>query len=598
MLNRVQFSRKIGLFLATVVLLEVSPRPVLAYRKSSPMIADAIALTESPASLLPLDSLGIRISQRITPPIPQPPLPSEPLPLPEEILIPPESPEDSEIIPSEGESSFWIERFEIEGNTVFSNEELTEALASFLQQELTLVELLKIRSVIAELYSREGYISSGAIFPLQRITDGTLKIQVIEGSLESIEVIGVRRLSSNYIRSRLALVGSPPLNINRVLEGMQLLRFDPLIESITGELQAGSSPQTRILVVTVTEADSFTITTNLDNARVPSVGTFRRQLLIEEGNLTGLGDKILGIYTNTDGSNIFDFNYTLPLNASNGTLSAGFGISRSRVITEPFDRLGITSASNYYRVSYRQPLIRTTRQELALGLTFSWQDSQTELELDDIGPFPLSPGADDRGSTRIAALRFFQEWTTRSERDVVSLRSQFSFGLNQLFNASRNEAPPDSNFYTWRGQGQWVHLLAPDMLSIVRTDIQLADRPLVPLEQMGLGGVDTVRGYRQEALLTDNGALFSAEVQLPVVRVPRVQGILHLIPFIDLGVGWNEQDLDLEENFLAGTGLGLSWRMSDRFIARVDWGIPLTSLSSDGESWQENGVHFSILTNF
>ena len=556
-------------------------------------------MSEPPDSLLPIEFSGVQISQRVSPPIPQPPLPSEPLPPPEDILVPPSPLEDDvDVTPPEGETLFFIESFEMEGNTVFSDREITEALSGFTGRELTFIELLEIRSTITELYANEGYVSSGAIIPPQRISDGTLKIQIVEGRLDEIEIIGNRRLRPHYIRSRLALAGSAPLNINRLLEGVQLLRLDPLIENISGELQAGNSPETRRLVVAVTEADSFSVGLNFDNARVPSVGTFRRQLLVEEGNLTGFGDRVTGIYTNTDGSSIFDFNYTLPLNASNGTLSAGFGIGRSRIITEPFERLGITSASTYYTVSYRQPLIFTPRQEFALGLTFSWQDSQTELDIDDIGPFPLSPGSDDRGSTRIAAMRFFQEWTTRSERHVLALRSQLSVGLNELFNASDNPEPPDSNFYTWRGQGQWVHLLAPDTISVVRGDIQLADRPLVPLEQMGLGGASTVRGYRQEALLTDNGALLSAEVQIPVVRVPAVNGILHLIPFIDFGVGWNERDLDLEENLLVGTGLGLSWQMSDRFTARVDWGNSLTNLSSDGDTWQENGVYFSIFTNF
>jgi len=598
MLKLLGLRGRIGLLLASIALLETSQRPALAHGKPHVWIAEEVALTESPDLPNLGNSPGIQMSQRITPPIPETPLPREPLPPPEEILTPPQSPEDSEIIPPEGQQIFLIERFEIEGNTVFSDRELTEELASFLGRELTFIELLNIRSVITQLYIDRGYLSSGAILPPQRITDGRLKIQIIEGSLEAIEVMGTGRLNPNYIRSRLALAGSAPLNINRLLEGMQLLRLDPLIESISADLQVGSRPETRVLVVTVTEADSFRITANLDNARVPSVGTFRRQLLIEEGNLTGWGDQLTGIYTNTEGSSIFDVNYTLPISASNATLSAGFGISRSRVITEPFDRLGITSSSNYYRVSYRQPLILTPRQDVAVGLTFSWQDSQTELDLDDIGPFPLSPGADDQGSTRIAALRFFQEWTSRSERHVLALRSQLSFGLNQLFNASNNPEPPDSNFYTWRGQGQWVQLLAADLVSIVRTDIQLSDRPLVPLEQMGLGGLATVRGYRQEALLTDNGALLSAEIQLPVVRVPPVQGILHLIPFVDFGVGWNEQDLDLEEHLLVGTGLGLSWQMSDRFTARLDWGIPLTSLDSDGDTWQENGVYFSVTANF
>ena len=57
-------------------------------------------------------------------------------------------------------------------------------------------------------------------------------------------------------------------------------------------------------------------------------------------------------------------------------------------------------------------------------------------------------------------------------------------------------------YFSWRGQAQLVRLLAPDTLFLIRADVQLADRALVPLEQIGVGGQETVRGYRQDLLLS------------------------------------------------------------------------------------------------
>lgn len=63
-------------------------------------------------------------------------------------------------------------------------------------------------------------------------------------------------------------------------------------------------------------------------------------------------------------------------------------------------------------------------------------------------------------------------------------------------------------------------LLAPDTLLLVRGDVQLSTTSLVPLEQFSLGGFQNVRGYRQDLLLSDNGAFASAEVRLPILRLP------------------------------------------------------------------------------
>ncbi|MEO0457787.1 MAG: BamA/TamA family outer membrane protein, partial [Cyanobacteria bacterium P01_A01_bin.114] len=110
-------------------------------------------------------------------------------------------------------------------------------------------------------------------------------------------------------------------------------------------------------------------------------------------------------------------------------------------------------------------------------------------------------------------------------------------------------------------------------------------------EQFGVGGQTTVRGYRPNALLTDNGWLLSSEVRLPILRIPEVDGLLQVAPFLDLGGGWNNGDfVDPEPGTLASTGLGLVWRMGENFNARLDWGIPLTS----GRSLRDSGLQFRV----
>jgi Haemolysin secretion/activation protein ShlB/FhaC/HecB len=222
-----------------------------------------------------------------------------------------------------------------------------------------------------------------------------------------------------------------------------------------------------------------------------------------------------------------DIPRSLPLNPHDGTLRLAYGISGSNVIEPPFNALDIQANSNYYELTYRQPLFQRPSEEFGLGLTLSHQQSQTKLGIDNIGGFPLSPGADKQGYTRVSAIRFFQDWVHRDEREVLAARSQFSFGVG-LLDATINDTAPDSNFFTWRGQGQWSRLLAPDTLLIVRGDIQLADRTLLPLEQFGIGGQETVRGYGQDALLTDNGILFSTELRLPILKTKQSDGVLQL----------------------------------------------------------------------
>ncbi|WP_225977534.1 ShlB/FhaC/HecB family hemolysin secretion/activation protein [Nostoc sp. CENA543] len=544
------------------------------------------------------------LSQQLPPPQDvQPPLypnlpptqPIQPLPSPDQLLQPTPDTQPQQPPPVNTVQTITVERFEVVGSTVFSAEELAKVTAEFTNRPITLAELFQARTKITELYVNKGYITSGAYIPPQAIKSGVIKIQVVEGRLEDIQVTGTRRLNPNYVRSRLAIATQPPLNRDKLLEALQLLQLNPLIANLSADLSAGARPGTSLLQVQIKEARTFNTQLALDNGRSPSVGSFRRRLQVNEANLLGLGDGLSLAYANTDGSNTFDFNYTLPINPRNGTISFSVGTSASNVIEEPFNILDIESASRYYELTFRQPLIQTPTQELAVGLTASRRESEATYIDGARIPFP-SLGADDNGSTRISALRFFQEWTTRNNRQVIALRSQFNLGIG-AFNATVNQDAPDSRFFSWQGQAQWARLLAPDTLLIVRANTQLASRTLLPLEQFGVGGLDSVRGYRQDFLLSDNGAFASAEVQIPILRLSQSRGGLQIVPFADLGVAWNNSRSNPDPNTLASVGLGLRWFQGDRFTARLDWGIPLVSVDSQTNTWQENGLYFSVLYN-
>ncbi|MGP1371849.1 MAG: ShlB/FhaC/HecB family hemolysin secretion/activation protein [Almyronema sp.] len=530
-------------------------------------------------------------------PAPETPLP---LPPPAQLLQPASS---TPILPSdtsleEVPTTITVEKFEVIGSTVFSAEEFAAVTDEFTNRPLMFAELFQVRDAITQLYVEHGYVTSGAYLPPQTLEAGLVQIQVLEGRLEDITVTGDRRLNPGYVESRLALAAETPLNVNRLLDGLQLLQLDPLIESISAELATGVQPGTSILNVEISEADPWSAEISLDNERSPAVGSFRRQASLTHANVFGLGDRFNLAYANTNGSNEVDASYTLPVNPQNGTLNFSVGFSNSDVIEAPFDVLDIQSESRYYELTYRQPVVQTPQEELALSFTASRQESRSEF-LEDFGdpiPFP-SVGADEEGRIRISALRFTQEWTRRQQRDVFALRSQFSLGLD-AFGANVSETEPDSRFFAWRAQGQWAHLLAADTLLVLRSDLQLTGDTLLPQEQFGIGGRQTVRGYRQDQLLTDNGFLASAEVRVPILRAEEIDGLLQVIPFVDFGMGWNNGDRpDPDPHNLFSVGLGLQWQMGDRFSARLDWGIPLVEVNAKGDSLQDNGLYFSINWN-
>lgn len=492
-----------------------------------------------------------------------------------------------------------VERFEFVGNTAFSNEELNKIVEEYIGQDITFNDLLKAEEAITNFYISKGYINSGAVIEAgQSLTlmGAIVTITIIEGGIEDIKVTGTRRLRPEYVRSRLGLAVQTPLNQNRLLEALQLLQLDPQIKNISAQLSAGVRPDLSLLEVEVIEADTFNIDVFANNGRNPSVGSFQRGVHLEERNLLGFGDGIDITYNNTDGSNAVDASYIIPVSPYNTTIRLAGGYSDNEVIDRIFNDIDITGNYFYYELSLRQPLLQTPTQEFAIGLTLSRQESKNFLEGEG---FPLSAGANEQGEVRISAIRLFQDWVKRNPREVFAVNSQFSIGVNAFDATINSEGLPDSTFFAWRGQGQYVRLLAPETLLVVRSDLQLSTDPLLALEQFSVGGLGSVRGYRQDLLLTDNGVLLSTEVRLPILRVSRIEGVLQVVPFVDFGVGWNNGDFsNPDPNTLVGVGLGLLWQMGDRLNARFDWGIPLVNTDVEKDSLNDRGLYFSLNFRF
>jgi hemolysin activation/secretion protein len=556
-------------------------------------------------------SIALNSLAQVSPTLPDPDFqrpPTAPQPLPQPILPPAEElipATPSPNLPSQptvpgNTPAIVVKQFTIAGSTVFTPAELDRITSKYTNRPLEFAELLQVASEITQLYVRQGYISSGAYIPGNQsfaVRGGTIAIRVIEGKVEDIVVTGTNRLDPNYIKRRIELGTGKILKIDRLIERLRLLQLDPLIKTIGTELVSGQKPGTSILQIRVTEAPNWQTGIGLANNRTPSVGEIQTQAAIAYNNLSGLGDSIGIGYGRSEASNIFDANYTLPLNPHNGTLRLQYSTSTSRIIEPPFDRLDIQSYGREIGVTYRQPLLRTPAEEFAIGVTLARREINTTYQ-------PLSgerfgyptPGADPQGGTRVSAARLFQDYVIKDTQQVFALRSQLSLGIN-AFDATNNPSSPDSKFVTWRGQAQYVRALAPNSLLLVRLESQLADRPLLAIEQLGIGGQDTVRGYRQDLLLADSGLIASAEVRLPIFTPPTSPQVLQIVPFLDLGWGWNRSiSTDLNRNIIAAGGLGLRYQ-NDDFSAKLDYGIPFNSSESSKRTGQERGFYFSINYN-
>ncbi|MEO0986597.1 MAG: ShlB/FhaC/HecB family hemolysin secretion/activation protein [Cyanobacteria bacterium J06639_14] len=502
-------------------------------------------------------------------------------------------------------------------------------LSSILGESLSAPQIYQVATDIAGFYASQGYRTTGAVIDVSGTPDtAVLEIVLVEDQLEAINLND--SILDEYVEARLGVTEDEPLNVDRLQEKLRLLQLDPLIEGISASLSTGSRTGRSVLDVEVDAAPPFRLPLRLDNASSPSVGSFQQQITLEKTHVLGIGDTLSLGYTHSDGSDDWEINYTAIINPNNDTLNFRYSYSNNIIIEEPFDRLDIRSNSHSYEFSYRHPVYRTIRgirqedppspangestdpevprqlptyEELAVTFGLAVQNSNSTLE----GmPFGFSEGSEERGNTRTVVLQAGQEWTQQNALQVLSLRSQFNLGVGLLGATVRPDSEdvpaivefPDGRFLSWRGQGQWVRIIdpqEPNLLFVLRGSAQFALDSLLSSQKFSLGGFGTVRGYRKDSLLIDNGILLSAELYFPVFEDRKDGAVLQLIPFIDYGIGWNSAaDATLSTSRVRSSfGVSFLWTQGD-LRARLDVGVPLIDLDSDGTTWQENGVYFSI----
>ena len=142
---------------------------------------------------------------------------------------------------------------------------------------------------------------------------------------------------------------------------------------------------------------------------------------------------------------------------------------------------------------------------------------------------------------------------------------------------------------------------------LLRFDIQLSTEPLLALEQIAFGGRFSVRGYRENRMVRDNGALISLETRIPVIRNRRWAEYIQLVPFLDAGWGWQTRGDTPSPKNLTSIGLGLRWaaRWTPSWMFSIPlqsefevfWGYQLKDDGSSGNNLQDHGVHLQLAVN-
>jgi hemolysin activation/secretion protein len=480
----------------------------------------------------------------------------------------------------------------VEGSSVFAADELAVLTDPYENRPISFETLQALGQELSRRYVERGYVTSGVVLP-EQAANATVVLRAVEGRLAEVVPEGNRRLRDGAIVRRVLRHVGTPVNLADVQRGLKNLQDDPLVERVNAELEPGEILGESLLRVRVTERRPFELDVLAGNDRSAAIGEDHASIGLMYHGLVGNGDSLRGRFGGSDGVRDNLLSYHVPLTSGGITLDLVASEQDADIVEEPFAAIDITSRIETIGATVRKPFFDTGNATLR-GLV-SFEHKRSESTLLDV---PFSFGAGEvAGKARGSAVGIGVEWTRRANSGVLAVRALAEAGVD-LLDATRHEAPPDSDFALLVGQVQYARRVAwRESRLLVNGTLQLAQEPLLAMYKLPVGGRYSVRGYRESQLVRDQGFVASVELQFPaaVDASGQRRGKLDFAVFADYGVSQDETELLVgpRREHLASVGIGVLWDPLPGLHLEVYRGADLADQDNPRESLQDRGIHYN-----
>ncbi|HMH64678.1 MAG TPA: POTRA domain-containing protein, partial [Rhizomicrobium sp.] len=221
---------------------------------------------------------------------PRPAAPSVGAPLDIPNTVKPAAPSDA------AAATFTITGVSFEGNTVLPDAQLQSVAAPYIGRPISLADANEMAGKITALYRDAGYILVRAVVPAQQVNGGVLKIQILQGYVDKVNIQGNAGGARPYLQAygeRIAR--SKPLTA-KVMERELLLASDLSgmnVRSVLTASQTVPGAADLTLLVEPKKVDAFL---SLDNRGSRYLGPYEVQAGVFFNDAFGTGGR-LGLNT-------------------------------------------------------------------------------------------------------------------------------------------------------------------------------------------------------------------------------------------------------------------------------------------------------------
>ena len=494
---------------------------------------------------------------------------------------------------------FRLDQVEIEGATAYSQDSLQAVFRPYLGQYMSLRKLYELTALITQRYHDDGYALSKAVIPPQAITDGTVRIQVVEGYISDIKTEGHFR-DSPVAQGIIDRIKSyRPLNARDLERDMLLLNdlggvaVRAVLKPTDSTGEQKSAPGSAGLAL-VFEDVPVPASVSVDNLGSRYTGPYQVGLSAGVNSLVIPYSQTLFSGLESIPANnlkVVSLSQRMPLNSygTAATLQASYAHSEPGYRLTPED---VVSDSYNYGIALSHPLIRSRAQNLYLGGDLTVKDIATDTLgyrlYDDrlrIASASATYDLQDRwGGSNLGLLRLSQGLDLLGESRTGSPDLSRAGGHSDFTKGS-------GNIGRLQGITETVHLY-------MAAEGQYAWSPLLSSEQFGFGGQQFGRAYDPSELTGDDGVAGMIELRYTLpAGLPKLSS--ELFTFYDIGRVWNYGDAGNAES-AASAGLGVRFTWNEHLSGNLTLAKPLTRKAEapDYGSGKDTRAFFSLTASY
>ena len=465
-------------------------------------------------------------------------------------------------------SPFTLGAVNIDGATIFSQEQLSRYFEPYLATQVDQQKLSSIADAITARYRETGYLLSYAAVPAQQVDAGMVRLAVVEGRIDKISIVG-----GGSAEAALEAIAAPLLS-GAPLKGQTLERTLGLIRDFPG-----LSVTDIALMRSDSEGEHYTLKISMvphrlrgfsyaDNRGVAGLGRTRVYNSVSMSSLLMKGDEFkLDLFAMPGGHSRYlygQFLGSVPI--GNNGLRLSISGSRGNQYLRSDEKFDGRSDNLSALLSYP---IRRSRALTIIGkgsLT-DWRSTGRQGDVRRL-----------RDHLRVArlGLQFVNEGSTRFDGEVMVSRGLGFGGITRVGDPLASRPDASGRFTKVALSAQVSRPLSARVTVRAVALAQYSDRPLLSAEEFSLGGNHVGRAYDFNAATGDRGA--AAGLELGYRLGKNGQSATELFGFVDDGIARDIKSAVSPGSTrkLASTGAGARFSLLGTTVA-VEAAVPLSA---------------------